>query len=214
MQVLPRFRRLSTWPGPPGYFWYSEIMHASLNVTSKPWGGCAGHHGGIDQRGGATAGAIHPRTAPACRRRASGRHALLRSHRRDSGGGRARDLSPLRAVVPLGDGSSARARLEQTALLHDIGPELRQRPQGRRLDMERDRRRVRPAANLASQARRAATGLASDVDQPLELPARAPSASSCGMSQPRARDDGLVRVAPEKYSVNFMNSGFQRSGSM
>jgi hypothetical protein len=53
MQVLPRFRRLSTWPGPPGYVWYSEILHASLNVTSKLWGRCAGHDGGIDQRGGA-----------------------------------------------------------------------------------------------------------------------------------------------------------------
>src|SRR5690348_9328624 len=97
-----------------GYIWYSEVPHTSLNVTSKLRRGRAGHDGRTDEGGGATAGAIHPRTAPACRRRASGRDALLRSHRRDSGGARARDLSPLRALVPLGDCSSARARLEQT----------------------------------------------------------------------------------------------------
>jgi hypothetical protein len=34
------------------------------------------------------------------------------------------------------------------------------------------------------------------------------------MSQPRASDDGRASCAPEKYSVNFISIGSQRSGSM
>ena len=58
---------------------------------------------------------------------------------------------------------------------------------------------IRPAASVYSLALIAAT---------------APGAGSGGMFQPRASDDGRVSAAPEKYSVNFINSGFQRSGSM
>ena len=39
-------------------------------------------------------------------------------------------------------------------------------------------------------------------------------AVTSGICQPRARTRVVARYAPAKYSVNFMNSGSQRSGSM